>query len=322
MQTVSVIIEWENAKLSELSRAERMLSQLGRQMAEIASKRALHAELIVLYDSETISEAVPRTAVEAQISSDAWPGPIRLEPAPRQHYYEQKNTGARLATGEYLVFLDSDVVPEDGWLAALLTAVEQPNAGFIGGEAYHSTETFYDRLFAGFWTFLPRRDTRGLYKSGSFYANNLAVRRDLFLAHSYPDGPAYRGQCTELARALRREGVPIQRSGDAKVSHPPPVGVATFFARALCQGYDTTYWKRRRRLGWLLNANPIAALVRLIQHVGVVLRNVVSRASKVGLGPIGAVTAIGAGLVYYVTFFAGEIVAFFAPGLIRNNLNI
>lgn len=323
MTKISVIIEWENAKLSELDRAERMLSQLGRQMAAAAAARGIEAELIVLFDSEAIDEAVPRNAVETQIPAGAWPGPIRFEPAPGQHYYEQKNTGAKLATGAYLIFLDSDVIPEEGWLEALLDAVEDTNLGFVGGEAYHATDSFYDRLFAGFWTFLPRGDGRSLYKTSTFYANNLAVRRELFLANPYPDTSAYRGQCTELARGLRRGGVPIHRSGDAKVSHPPPVGFATFFVRAICQGYDAVYWRRRKqRFGSLLNANPIAAFLRFVGHIGRVLQNVVTRARRVGLGPLGALTAIGAGIVYYVAYFAGEVVAFFAPDLIRRNLNV
>ena len=102
-RTISVIIEWENAKLSELARAERMLARLGEQMAVAARRHDLQAELIVLYDSDEIDESVPRTAVEARIPANAWPGVIRIEKAPGQHYYEQKNTGAKLATGEFLV---------------------------------------------------------------------------------------------------------------------------------------------------------------------------------------------------------------------------
>lgn len=319
-KTVSVIIEWENAKLSELERAEWMLRQLGKQMAEAAKTRGITGELIVLYDSDAIEERVPRTAVESSIHD--WPGTIRIEAAPGQHYYEQKNTGAKLATGDYLVFLDSDVVPEDGWLEGLLKAVENPEVGFVGGETYHATETFYDRLFAAFWTFTPRRQSQGVYKHKNFYANNLAVRRELFLAHTYPDSPAYRGQCSALARQLRGENVPIHRAGDCQVSHPPPVGLGTFFARAICQGYDTVYWKNQRRFGWLFNTNPLASFVRFLRHIMRVITNVVTRARQVGLGPLGALTAIGAGTAFYITKFFGEVVAFFAPDLIRRNLNV
>src|SRR5262245_6327151 len=123
-QLVSVIVEWENAKLSELERARRMLAKLGAQMAEAARERRLRADLSVIYDIDEIGPAVPRSAIESEIDADAWPGTIALVPAPGQRYYEQKNAGARLARGGILIYLDSDVVPDDGWLAGLLAALD------------------------------------------------------------------------------------------------------------------------------------------------------------------------------------------------------
>src|SRR5262245_26290289 len=101
---VSIVIEWENARLSDLGRAERMLAELGTQMAEVAHRRNLSAELLVLYDSDAVDPCVPRTALEARLDAAAWPGSIQLVPAPGQHYYEQKNKGAGLASGEIVVF--------------------------------------------------------------------------------------------------------------------------------------------------------------------------------------------------------------------------
>ena len=319
---VSVIIEWENAKLSDLDRAERMLAQLGAQMGEAARKRDLRAELLVLYDSDAVDPAVPQTAISSQIDAGVWPGTIRLVPAPGQRYYEQKNTGAKLSSGEILIFLDSDVVPDEGWLEGLLAAMDDPSVGVVGGETYHATDTLHDKLFAAFWTFTTRRESRGVYRYKNFYANNLAVRRDIFLANPYPDAAAYRGQCSELAKSLRRQGIAIYRQGDSTVSHPPPEGARTFAVRALCQGYDAVYWKGQRRFGMLLNTNPVASLLRLVRQMGQVLVKVTTRARTVGLGPLGALAAIGMGFAYYLCKFAGEVVSFFTPGLIRNNLSV
>lgn len=45
------------------------------------------------------------------------------------------NQGAKLATGEFLVFLNNDTLPEDGWLEALISAMENiPNAGAVGAK--------------------------------------------------------------------------------------------------------------------------------------------------------------------------------------------
>jgi hypothetical protein len=321
-KVVSVVIEWENAKLSDLGRAERMLTALGEQMAEVSAKRHLNAELLVLYDSDAVDPVVPRTAVEAHIDAAAWPGRIQLVPAPGQRYYEQKNKGASLAAGEIVIFLDSDVVPDAGWLEGLLAALDDPGVGIVGGETYHATDTLHDKLFAAFWTFPTRQPSRGVYRYKHFYANNLAVRRELFLAHPFPDAPAYRGQCAALAKSLMRQGIPIYRQGASTVSHPPPEGVRTFFVRALCQGYDAVYWKSQRPLGALLNASPVGSLLRFVRQLWEVLVRVATRARTVGLGPLGILAAIGMGFAFYTCKLAGEVVAFFAPGVIRNNLSV
>jgi hypothetical protein len=321
-KVISVVIEWENAKLSDLGRAERMLVQLGTQMAEAARKRDLSAELIVLYDSDAIDPAVPATAIETQVDRAAWPGPIKLVPAPGQRYYDQKNKGAALASGEIVIFLDSDVVPDEGWLEGLLTALDDPHVSIVGGETYHATDTLHEKLFAAFWTFPTRHPSRGVYRCKNFYANNLAVRRELFLAHPFPDAPAYRGQCATLAKSLMHQGIAIHRQGVSRVSHPPPEGARTFVVRALCQGYDSVYWKRQRRFGPLFDANPIGSLVRFIRQLWEVLVRVATRAPTVGLGPIGILAAIGLGFAYYGLKLVGEVVAFFAPGVIRDNLSV
>jgi len=319
---VSVIIEWENAKLSDLDRAERMLAQLGSQMADAARKRGLKAELLVLYDANAVDPAVPSTAIASQIDAASWPGTIQVVAAPGQRYYEQKNKGALLSAGEILIFLDSDVVPDKGWLEGLLTALDDPNVGFVGGETYHSTETLYHKLFAAFWEFPPRRSSRDLYRHKMFYANNVAVRRDIFLANPYPDADAFRGQCSQLTKALRSQGIPIYRQGASAVSHPPPEGAQTLVVRALCRGHDTVYWRGRRRFGMLLHANPVAALLRWVKELWNVLVKVATRARAVGLGPLGALAAIGLGFIYYSCAFLGEVVSFFTRGVIRNNLSV
>ena len=319
---VSVIIEWENAKLSDLDRAERMLAQLGSQMAVAARKRGLKAELLVLYDANAVDPIVPESAIASQIDAATWPGTIQVVAAPGQRYYEQKNKGALLSAGEILIFLDSDVVPDEGWLEGLLAALDDPDVGVVGGEAYHATETLYDKLFAAFWEFAPRRASRGLYRHKMFYANNVAVRRDIFLANPFPDADSFRGQCTQLAKALQSRGVPIYRQGDSVVSHPPPEGLHTFLARALCRGHDTVYWRSRRRFGTLLHANPLAALARWVRELSNVLVKVATRARAVGLGPLGVLAAIGLGFSYYSCKFLGEVVSFFTPGVIRNNLSV
>jgi hypothetical protein len=221
-----------------------------------------------------------------------------------------------------VIFLDSDVVPDEGWLEGLLAALDDPGVGIVGGETYHATDTLHAKLFAAFWTFPTRRPSRGVYRSKHFYANNLGVRRVQFLAHPFPDAPAYRGQCAALARSLMGQGIAIHRQGASRVSHPPPESARTFVVRALCQGYDAVYWKGQRRFGPLLAANPIGSLLRFVRQLWEVSVRVATRARMIGLGPLGILAAIGMGFAFYALKLAGEVVAFFAPGAIRNNLSV
>lgn len=318
---VSAIVEWENAKLSDLGRAECMLARLGTQMADAARRRDFKAELLVLYDSDEIDPAVPHAAIASRIDKSAWPGTIELIPAPGKRYYEQKNAGARLAKGEILVFLDSDVVPDEGWLDGLLSALDDPTVDFVGGEAYHATDTLHDRLFAAFWAFPPKHRPRGVYRRQTFYANNLAVRREIFLANPFPEAAAYRGQCSQLAKTLRSNGISVYRQGASAVSHPPPRGARTMVVRAVCEGHDAIYWKSRQRFG-VLHTNPAASTLRWLRALGQVLSKVATRARSVGLGPLGALAAVGMGFAYYSCKLGGEVIAFFAPDAIRRNFSV
>ena len=165
------------------------------------------------------------------------PGTITLVPAPGKRYYQQKNAGAELAPGEILIFLDSDVVPDEGWLDGLLGALDDPNVDFVGGEAYHATDTLHDRLFAAFWAFPPKHPSRGVYRCQHFYANNLAVRREVFLANPFPDA-------RRLSRPMRRSSAKSLRAkaspSIARAPRPSRIrrrgARARSVVRALCQG--------------------------------------------------------------------------------------
>lgn len=60
---------------------------------------------------------------------------LKVLPTTGKRYYELKNYGATHIRSDVLVFLDSDVIPEDGWLEALLEAIKQPG-GRCGGRQY------------------------------------------------------------------------------------------------------------------------------------------------------------------------------------------
>lgn len=235
MPSFSAVVEWENARLSGAARATRMLRQLADQTRELSGFFDERPELILLYEKgEVEPEAIERAVREA--FGEQAPLDVRYHGTQGSNYYGQKNVGAELATREYLLFLDSDVVPEPGWLRALLSSI-RPGVEVVAGSTYVDPSSFFGRAFALFWFFPPRTAIEGLQETSIFFANNVLFPRELFLAYRFPDLPLYRGHCSVLGHRLRRNGVRLFVRADARVAHPPP-NPHHFVHRALSEGYD------------------------------------------------------------------------------------
>ena len=158
-----------------------------------------------------------------------------------RRYFEQKNYGFSLAKREVVVFLDSDVIPEPGWLEGLLIALRDPAVHVISGNTYIEPDSWYARAFALFWFFPLRQEDAPMARVKGFFANNVAFRREVFASHQFPRLNTFRGHCVELARTLEANGYGIFREPRSRVSHPPPNGFSHFVARAMCQGRDERF---------------------------------------------------------------------------------
>lgn len=316
-----MVVEWENALLADAGRARRMLATLGQQAQAYARSHNTRFELLVVYDPDAIDITVPRSSVDDQLDPANWPGDIRYIAAPGLRYYEQKDLGATSSDAETVVFLDSDVIPDAGWLDHLLDAMDRADVEVVGGHTYVAEETLFDRLFSGFWFFEPNPRRTGVGATKHFYANNVAFKRGVLDRHRFGEADSYRGQCVELAHRLKRDGIAIWRAAEATVSHPAPDGLRHAFTRAVCQGYDNVYWRRRRPLGWL-HASPLSGALRLVRSIGKNGETVLARARPLGLDPLTAIGSFAFGAGYAVVVYGSEIVAYFAPGLIRNHVRM
>lgn len=319
--TVSIVVEWKNALLSDVGRARQMLSTLGEQARAYARSHNTRFELLVAYDPGEIDLAVPRSTVEDELDPASWPGEVRYVAAPGLHYFEQKDLGAASTSAETIVFLDSDVVPDAGWLGYLLDATDRPGVQVVGGHTYLAQDKLLDRLFSGFWFFEPNPRQTGVTPAGHFYANNVAFKREVLERYRFGRADSYRGQCVQLARRLEADGISIWRAADAAVSHPAPDGLRHALIRAICQGYDNVYWRRRRPLGWL-HASPLGGAVRLLRSIGKSGATVLSRARPLGLAPLTAIGSFAFGAGFALVIYGSEIVAYFAPGVIRNHVQM
>jgi glycosyltransferase involved in cell wall biosynthesis len=172
---------------------------------------------------------------------------------PGTSYYTAKMLGAKLATGDIVVYYDSDCIYEPQWLRTLLDSFEGTNQSVGDGEAIQivAGETCtrgvgpYGTAMALAYIFPPYSGQTQLTPTTQYYLNNVAFRREFLLAHPIPtDLPLYRGNCALHGHVLRQAGHTIWRQPRARATHAPPNGLSHFFWRFLLIGHDY-YWQRQ-----------------------------------------------------------------------------
>lgn len=285
LPTASVVIEWETALEGRPSRGLACVNALRPQIAELPA-----VETVVCFDPREAPEASVRAAFGAD-----WPGPLVVAPAPAGlDYYGMKNHGFTLTSGEIVVFLDSDLIPEPSWLRSLLASFSSFHASCVVGRTHLDTASRYERGVALFWIFDARDPEPSLRPSRRLVSNNVAFRRSLFKHLQFPDRPTFRGQCSELASMLTARAVPIHENLAARASHPAPVGARRFLGRALHAGADHAFYDA---------ASGGADLRRCLHNLRTDLRHVneriARRAPAIGAdrGDVAAARALG--VVYY-----------------------
>jgi hypothetical protein len=314
----SVIIEWENVRLSELDRCRRMLRALAAQIVELHGPTAaallepgLHPlvaefEIIVLYNNAAIAGSDVERVVSAEIPSTTPHCTWRLVPASGEGYYAQKNFGASRASGDILVFIDSDVVPEPGWLANMLAPMNEPRCQVVAGHAYLDPERLIGRTFALVWFFPLRSEVARLGPTSWFFANCVAFRRECFLAHPYVliAGSA-RGACTQLAHELTAAGIPILLNTAAQVSHPAPNGLRHLFLRGLAQGRDELLKSQlQHRRGLASLAHSVAWICKWELRA---LRKIILNYRRVGMPLWQVPAAMSIATAFWLLFPVGDI---------------
>jgi hypothetical protein len=315
--SLSIVVEWENARLAEAQRPLAMLAELARQLDELAARDGRPVELALLHNPQAVATDALAAMIDGVRPAGTWAAEIRLIASADLGYYEQKNLGVERTRGEIVLLLDSDVVPEPGWLAKLLGCFGDPAVSVVCGSTYVVLDGLYERAVALFWLFPLRTEEDRLEATKSFYANNVAFRREVIAANPFPRLPTFRGQCRMLSQTLRERGVRIWRHTGARVSHPPPSGLRHFVARALCEGHDEAVRDRAR--GRSPAARGLKEFGRRMRYAS---GRIASDRAAVGLSPMGAVAAWGLALAYYGLKLGGRLLTGLDPRIVRRRFPI
>ena len=323
--SVSVVIELDNLAHAELDRPKKLLAELESQAGALQSQDAQAPmrlsgplDLVATYDCTKADENDIRRALGDLVKGSASLN-VRVLPVSGV-YCKQKNAGAAITTGDIIVFLDCDVIPEPNWLASFLQAFSDPRVSVAVGNTYVDTSRgdAYSRSMALTWMF-PLRDPRGgLTQTHWFYANNVAFRRETFLSRQFPDTPGLKHiPAMLLVERLTRDGIPLWHVGDARGAHPAPNGPVHFVKRAVSAGRAQAF-KERSVTG--------STMVRWIRDYVTALaygaKRIVLEGFKVGMRWWQVPAAIGYALAYATLMLTGAFVTVIAPELMRDRFQI
>jgi hypothetical protein len=163
-----------------------------------------------------------------------------VKQAPGIRYYEAKMMGAAIATGEIIIYCDSDCVYVSSWLRNILSTFSQnPDIHIVAGETSTPVRNIYELAIALHYFFPRFTNQENVYESDFYFLNNVAFRRDFLLNHPIPTGlPLYRGNCTLHAYTLSHvQSSKIWKHPQSKSTHEPPTSSFSFW-RYLLMGRD------------------------------------------------------------------------------------
>ncbi|WNZ47065.1 glycosyltransferase family 2 protein [Leptolyngbya boryana CZ1] len=240
----SIVLETENLETADLAGLLRSLASL-----EAQDPPPTAANEVLLIDSGDI----PETLLAQLCQQYPW---IKVCPAPPgTEYYQAKMLGAELATGEIIVYYDSDCIYAPDWMRKILDPFSQPEIQVVAGETTTNGVGIYGTAMALGYIFPQYSGRTELTPGKSYFLNNVAFRRSFLLSHPIPtDLPLYRGNCAVHAHELVQSGVTIWQQPLAQVLHSPPNGLDHFFWRFLLIGHD--YYWQKKLIPTATNAEP------------------------------------------------------------------
>lgn len=178
---------------------------------------------------------------------------------PEAGYYEKKMLGALRATGEFVVFVDSDVIYSSDWFEEFSRDLVAGNPPVLFGETFAPVGTPKVNSYALTWQFpfRHRADLR-LHGRPHEWSNNWAVRTDVIRRHPIPRISGHLKAEGLLWKAtVVKAGVPVAHS-QAWGFHRQPESFMEWFALFWRSGKSRAARRNMRNTSF----QPFTALAR------------------------------------------------------------
>jgi len=177
-----------------------------------------------------------------ELYSDGLPFRLKIVTEDRANYFELKNRGAQVSSGEILAFTDSDVYPEPGWLSTIVRVIGSGadiSAGvtlFRGSKGFGPLHPLMQVAASiSYGSVIEVLPGRRLFLANGFQAHNVAFRAGVFNRHNFR---------TDLGRICA--GILLSRElarGDERLVFEPGQRVAHHF--------EFGWWRKfHRRSGY------------------------------------------------------------------------
>ncbi len=309
--SLGIVVELENIEDSGEDRALTNLRELQRQINALPDKPRGPIQFFVVYDSAIFSAAdaqrfIDETGIGANTLFVA-----ESVGAHGIHYYDHKNVGLARCETDNVLFMDSDILIEDGWLASMLSSLDDANVDYVSGNTTIETPRLFDKIYAltvpGFP--LQTQNRKGLLETDLIMANSFLLRRSKAPDPLFPRINAYRGHCGIASQKLIRSGVKLYKQYDAIAEHPSQEGYSDYLARAYAEGCDAialSRYNNRQTTRGKINRSFLGSGIRLVRGITGLVRRTLTKRHAVDLPLWGVPLAIAVGLTYFAVRFVGE----------------
>ncbi|TPM31662.1 glycosyltransferase [Mesorhizobium sp. B2-3-5] len=316
--TYSIVVEMENAKSIDWDEIGVGLKALAREIAAV-SANGLGWPTVVISHSGAMSDSnALRHEIAAEAPELGQVADLVFTAFPGGRYYDLKNNGMLATHGNVVIFTDSDVVAESGWLSGLLEPFADPEIICVNGYTYLSHDDFFSRTFALIWFFPMARGDKRFASKRAINANNVGFRREWIFDHPFPRHNGFKVSCTLLMHKLLREGHKIHNV-NARVYHYSPRGWRFFYWRALVTGRDAD-----RKFTELKSPSRTQRVVKSFSRWATMswrtTRRIIGHAREAGMPLWQIPFSLIVGQAFYVLVFWGQFSL--ATGLVSDDIEV